>query len=84
MGIPFLQKLGQKMVIVKGFSKKFSELLDSNYSYYCQLNLLTYLIGNQQRNQSGCDLGANLGQIRQCCDKSKEAGNINKSFSYFT
>ena len=61
MGIPFLQKLGQKMVIVKGFSKKFSELLDSDYSYYCQLNLLTYLIGNQQRNQSGCDLGAEFG-----------------------
>ena len=30
MGTPFLQKLGQKMVIFGGFGKDFSELLDSN------------------------------------------------------
>ena len=30
MGTPFLQKLGQKMVIFSGFSKKILELLDFN------------------------------------------------------
>ena len=29
-GTPFLHKLGRKIVIFRGFSKKFSELLDSN------------------------------------------------------
>ena len=30
MGTPFVQKLGQKMVIFRGFSKYFSQLWDSN------------------------------------------------------
>ena len=30
MGTPFLHKLGQKIVIFRGFSKMFSEVLDSN------------------------------------------------------
>ena len=35
-GTPFLHKLGQKMVMFRGFSKFFLELLDSNqcYQYY--------------------------------------------------
>ena len=38
-----------------------------------------------KKNQIGCGLGAKLGQnYVQCCEKSKETGNIIRFFSYFT
>ena len=42
------------------------------------MNSLTYFIGNQQKkNQIGCVLGAKFGpNYVQCCEKSKETGNI--------
>ena len=47
------------------------------------MNLLTYFVENQQKNQSGCGLRAKFrSNYAQCCEKSKEAGNINKFFSY--
>ena len=49
------------------------------------MNSLTYFIGNQQKNQIGCGLGAKFGpNYVQCCEKSKEIGNIIRFFSYFT
>ena len=49
------------------------------------MNPLTYFIGNQQKNQIGCGLGAKFGpNYVQCCEKSKETGNIIRFFSYFT
>ena len=36
-------------------------------------------------NQIGCGLGAKFGpNYVQCCEKSKETGNIIRFFSYFT
>ena len=49
------------------------------------MNSLTYFIENQQKNQIGCGLGAKFGpNYVQCCEKSKETGNIIRFFSYFT
>ena len=48
------------------------------------MNSLIYFIGNQQKNQIGCGLGAKFGpNYVQCCEKSKETGNIIRFFSYF-
>ena len=38
-----------------------------------------------KKHQIGCGLGAKFGpNYVQCCEKSKETGNIIKFFSYFT
>ena len=38
-----------------------------------------------KKNQIGCGLGAKFGpNYAQCCEKSKETGNIIRFFSYFT
>ena len=38
-----------------------------------------------KKNQIGCGLGAKFGSnYVQCCEKSKETGNIIRLFSYFT
>ena len=38
-----------------------------------------------KKNQIGCGLGAKFGpNYVQCCEKSKETGNIIRFFSYFT
>ena len=45
------------------------------------MNSLTYFIGNQQKNQIGCGLGAKFGpNYVQCCEKSKETCNIIRFF----
>ena len=37
-----------------------------------------------KKNQIGCGLGAKFGpNYVQCCEKSKETGNIIRFFSYF-
>ena len=49
------------------------------------MNPLTYFIGKEQKNQNGCGLRAKFGpNYVQCCEKSKETGNIIRFFSYFT
>ena len=60
-----MHKLDRKIVIFRNFSK-----------------ILTYLIGSQQKkNQIGCGLGAKFGpNYVQCCEKSKETGNIIRVF----
>ena len=38
-----------------------------------------------KKNQIGCGVGAKFGSnYVQCCEKSKETGNIISFFSYFT
>ena len=38
-----------------------------------------------KQNQIGCDLGVKFGpNYVQCCEKSKETGNVIRFFSYFT
>ena len=49
------------------------------------MNSVTYFLGNQQKNQIGCGLGAKFApNYVQCCKRSKETGNIIRFFSYFT
>ena len=50
-----------------------------------KLNSLTYLVGNQQKNQIGYGIGTKFGpNYVQRCQKNKETGNIIRFFSYFT
>ena len=49
------------------------------------MNSLRYFIKNQQKKQIRCGLEAKFGpNYAQCCEKSKETGNIIRFFSYFT
>ena len=42
-------------------------------------------MGTSKKNQFGCGLGGKFRQkYVQCCEKSKETGNIIRFFSYFT
>ena len=87
MGTPVLHKLGRKIVIFRGFSKIFSKL----YTGF-QLNFLILIEFPNilhwkpaKKNQIGCGLGAKFGpNYVQCCEKSKETGNIISFFSNFT
>ena len=45
------------------------------------MNSLTYFIGKQQKDQIGWGLGAKFSpNYVQCCEKSKETGNIIRVF----
>ena len=46
------------------------------------MNLLTYFSGNSKKNQSGCGLGQNLGQIR--CSGIKKVKKQALSISFFS
>ena len=86
LGTPFLHNLGQKMVIFRGFSKVFLELLNSNQIYQYQLNPLTYFTRNQAKKiKVGVALGQNLGQIRPNVVKKVKKWLLSIAFfSYFT
>ena len=82
----FLHKLGQKMVIFRGFSKlflrttgfqiKLLKLIESSSIFYWK---------SGKKNQSWFGFGKNLGHIRSIVvKKSKETGISNKFFLYFT
>ena len=83
MGILFLHKLGQKMVLFGGFS-------DFSHNYWIpQLKLLILIESLNifhwkpaKKNQSGCCLGQNLGQIKSNVKKIyiKEMGIVNRLF----
>ena len=73
MGTTFLNKLGKKMVIFRGFSKIFLELLDSNQSYQYQLNPQTCFTRNLAKKfKVGVALGQNLGQRPNVVKKIKK------------
>ena len=86
MRIPVLHQLGQKIVIFRGFSNFFSELLDSNLNFLILIEFPNILHWKPTlKNQIGYGLGAKFGpNYVQCCEKSKETGNIIRFFSYFT
>ena len=75
IGTPFLHKLGQKIVIFKGFSNFFSELPTG-----FQLKLLILIESPKifhwkpaKKNWSGCGLGVKFGpKLAQYCEKIKK------------
>ena len=77
MRTPVLHKLSQRLVIFRGFSKKFSELLNS-------LNILHWKPA--KKIKLGVVLGQNLSQIMSSVMKKvkKQVHNIIRFFSYFT
>ena len=82
MGTPFLQKLGQKIVIFRDFSNFF-------HNYWIPIKVLninwipkyTLLENSKKKIKLDVVFGPNY---VQCCEKSKETGNIIRFFSYFT
>ena len=84
MGTPVLQKLGQKIVIFRGFSSFFRTTgFQLNFLILIEfLNILHWKTA--KKNQIGCGLWAKCGpNYVQCCEKSKEIGNIIRFFFIF-
>ena len=86
METPFLQKLGQKIVIFRGFSKSFSELPGFQLNCLILIEFPNILhCKTAKKVKLGVVLGQNLGQIMSNVAKKvyKETGSIIRFFFIF-
>ena len=82
MGTPFFHKLGQKIVIFKGFSKKILRTTGFQLKFLILIEFHDIVHRKPaKKNQIGCGLGAKFRpNYVQCCEKSKETGNVIRFF----
>ena len=81
-GALFLQKLGQQMVNFRGFSRNFSELLDSIHLRLLMSieSLNVFHWKRAKKIKVVVVLGQNLGQIRRNVDKKVKKQALSISF----
>ena len=86
MGISFLHKLGQKMVIFRGFSKILCRTTGFQLNFVKLIELPNIFHSKPAKKiKVAVVLGQNLGQIRSnIVKKSQEKAIIIRFFSYFT
>ena len=84
MGTPFLHKLGQKIVIFRGFSKKFFRTTGYQLKFLILIEFSNILHWKPAKTKIklGVVLGAKfVPNYVKCCEKSKETDNIVRFFS---
>ena len=83
MGTPYLHKLGQKIVIFRGFSKFFSELptgFQSEFLILIESPKTEHISLETNKKSLGVVLGQNLGQIMSNVVKKVKTSNIIRFF----
>ena len=84
MGTPILHKLGQKLVIFRGFSKFFFRTTGFQLKLLMLIessNIFHWKTG--KKNQIGCGLWGNLGQVRSNVVKKVKKRALSIVFFFF-